>query len=215
MKRILNTIILLLGVIILSSCTRTVSLDELREEVFHDQKRKVAQWWYIGSKEDHHYFKTDSFRVLGTTYKINHNKLILNREIPFSKLRSDWIPLPWGSPSEDLKNEIDFNLTKNPILPKNYPLSLVPNQGLTLSDLSLFSSIILLNYFFMLMWKILYGSYYMFRPIWVWWEDIEKLKHMAETTKNNVIKAQCNKAFMVGKLALIIGGISVTWSIIL
>jgi hypothetical protein len=59
-------------------------------------------------------------------------------------------------------------------------------------ELSLLSSIVSLNYFFLRMWHILHGKWWRFSPTWRWPQDIAKLKQLAKTAESEKLRQECN-----------------------
>jgi hypothetical protein len=61
---------------------------------------------------------------------------------------------------------------------------------LGLIDIILMISVVILNYCFFNMWKILYGSYFI-RPTWKWGKDIKRLKLLALQADNVEVRTKC------------------------
>ncbi len=58
-------------------------------------------------------------------------------------------------------------------------------------DVVLIISVVLFNYFFLYMWKILYGKKFHLSPTWKWLQDIKELKKMSLTAENDELRQKC------------------------
>lgn len=58
-------------------------------------------------------------------------------------------------------------------------------------------SVVLLNYCFLSMWKILHGSYFSLQPIWKWAQDIRKLRDLAKNSQDKEIKKKSKHVVLV------------------
>jgi len=52
-------------------------------------------------------------------------------------------------------------------------------------------SVVLINYFFASMWKILYDNWFEMTPIWKWCAEIKRLKLLASQADNPEIRKRC------------------------
>ena len=64
-------------------------------------------------------------------------------------------------------------------------------------DIALLIFVILFNYFFINMWKILYGKWFPLRPTWKWGEDIKRLKLLASQADSEEVR-QKSKFILYG-----------------
>jgi hypothetical protein len=60
-----------------------------------------------------------------------------------------------------------------------------------LGDIVLLISVVLFNYFFLRMWKILYDTWFPFRPTWKWGKDIKRLKLSASQADSADVRQKC------------------------
>ena len=83
------------------------------------------------------------------------------------------------------------------------------NSGrLGIGDLFLLISVALLNYGFLSMWKILYGSYFHIRPTWKWGKDLGRLKLLASQADDPDVRGKCTFilfVFYISGILLLIG----------
>ena len=58
-------------------------------------------------------------------------------------------------------------------------------------DIFLIASVVLLNYGFLNMWKILYGSYFHIRPTWQWGKDLGRLTLLSSQADDHDVRGKC------------------------
>jgi len=67
----------------------------LLQRTSHWKEPKVAIWYYIGSKQQHDYFR---FYDLGVSqvYRVPSGEIAVPTIFPYTADRSKWIIMPWG-----------------------------------------------------------------------------------------------------------------------
>lgn len=71
------------------------------------------------------------------------------------------------------------------------------NSIIAIIEQILIISVILLNYCFLSMWKILYGSYFSLQPTWKWAQDIRKLRELAKYSEDEEVKKKSKHVVLV------------------
>ncbi|MDY6895353.1 MAG: hypothetical protein SVO01_08070, partial [Thermotogota bacterium] len=61
----------------------------------------------------------------------------------------------------------------------------------TEGDIVLIIFVLLFNYFFINMWKVLYGKWFPLRPTWKWGKDIKRLKLLASPADSDEVRQKC------------------------
>jgi hypothetical protein len=71
------------------------------------------------------------------------------------------------------------------------------NNFFGLIDFVLIVFVISFNFFFLSMWKILYGKWFRIPPTWEWLKDIHKLKILSEQAETIEVRKKC-KFILIG-----------------
>lgn len=101
MARIKLFCILTAALLIITSAgckyAETVSKTEFMELTRHWQEPKVASWYYMGTKNDFHYFAYRDIGFYGMKYyKTRSGDLYIDDPFPFTPDEKKWKLMPWG-----------------------------------------------------------------------------------------------------------------------
>lgn len=74
-----------------------VSGNELMELTKHRQEPKVAAWYYMGTKDNFHFFAFYDLGFYGAKYfKTASDDLDITERFPYTSDRTKWRVMPWG-----------------------------------------------------------------------------------------------------------------------
>jgi hypothetical protein len=82
---------------VLAGCERPLDIarDDLLQRATHWKEPKVAIWYYVGSKQQHDYFRFYDLDV-SQIYRVPAGEIALPTTFPYTSDRSKWIVMPWG-----------------------------------------------------------------------------------------------------------------------